>query len=237
MSESNKNSTKNEDLQQIKPLLQSFWIPIVAFVILAALFIIPLNCSAQSCCNCYRKDSTVFNPTVTVQLDVDVLKLLEGIRYDSTFMKQDIIISPETINIQQHSKLWPLVIFRIACAIILLLALVFTLKYLVPYWTRIAELNDKQNERKMKYDEEQKEYERLQKRTDISIQERRARAVIDENAKDAENKRKIETLRQEYQSHIADVALEMVKVANNSNNQETINQIIQQIINQNNEQQ
>ena len=235
MSESNKNSTKNECLQQIKLSWQSFRITIVAFVILAALFIIPLNCSSQSSCNCCRTDSTVVNPTVTVQLDVDVLKLLEGIRCDSIVMKQDIIISPETITIQQHSKLWPSVIFRIAFAIILLLALLFTLKYLVPYWTRIAELKDKEKERQMKYDEEQREYDRLQKRTDISIQDRKARADIDENAKVADHNRKIEIMRQEYQTHLADVALEMFKVANSSNDQESINQIIQQLIMQNNE--
>ena len=230
MSESNSKNAK-AGLEQAKPSWQSFWIPIVALIILAALFFIPLHCSAQTTCGCCCKDTSSVKQPVTIKLDVDVLKLLEGIRYDTTFLKQDIVISPERITIQQESKLWPIVIFRIAGAIIILLVLIFALKYLVPYWTRIAELKDKQVERRMRQEEEQWEYEQLQNRINISMQERKARAEIDEEAKEGDNKRKIEIMKQEYQSHLADVALEMVKSNNQITDQQIINQIVQSLLN------
>lgn len=213
---------------KVKPSCQSFWIPIVALIILAALFFIPLHCAAQTTSCCCRDTSRV-KQQVTIHFDVDALKLLKEVRYDTTFLKQDIVVSPERIAIQQQSNLWPLVIFRIACAIILLFVIILILKHLVPYWTKIAELNDKQRERMMKLAEERMEFEQLSKKTKISILEKQARANMDETAKDNENKRTIEFKKQEYKSHIADVSLEIVKALNQLNDKDKsaiINQII-----------
>lgn len=222
---------------EIKPHRLLYTILIIIFTIIMAMLFLPFTCPAQTtekcCCKkcCYKNTGAEVSP-VTIQFVDNFNKPLKEICLDSMVKKQNIIISSDGIIFTSQCKLWPLVIFRIALAIILLFTLMFALKFLVPYWTRIAELKDKQHERKMKYDEEEREYERLQKRTDISIQDREARADIDENAKDADHNRKIEIMRQEYQTHLADVALEMVKLSNSSKEQETINQIIQRLINQ-----
>jgi flagellar biosynthesis/type III secretory pathway M-ring protein FliF/YscJ len=148
-----KNTKGKASSEQTEPSWQSFWIPIAVFIILAVLFFVPLHCSAQVTCGCCRNDTSVDKQSATIQFDVDVLKLMKAIRCDTTFLKQEVVVSPERIIIQQQSKLWPLVILRIAGGIILLLAFVFSLKYLVPYWTRIAELKDKQRERLAKLEE------------------------------------------------------------------------------------
>lgn len=227
----NKHPMECNGFEKIKPSCQSFWIPFVALIILAVLFFIPLHCAAQTTCCCCRDTSRV-KQQVTIQFDENVLKLLKGVRCDTTFLKHDVVISPERITVHQQSKLWPLVIFRIACAIILLLGLVFALKYLVPYWTKIAELNDKQRERMMRLEEEQLEFKQLSRRTRIGNKERRVRANIEETAKDGDNKRKIEIMKQEYQSHLADVALDMIKAIHQSKDKDDvtlINQIIQNL--------
>lgn len=213
---------------KVKPSCQSFWIPIVALIILAALFFIPLHCAAQTTCCCCR-DTSMVKQQVTIQFDVDTLKLLKAVRYDTTFLKQDIVVTPEKITIHHQSKLWPLVIFRIVCAIILLFVIIFILKYLVPYWTKIAELNDKQRERMIKLAEERMEFEQLSKKTEISILEKQARANMDETARNGEHKREVEIKKQEYQTHLADVTLEMVKTLAQLNDKDKL-AIINQII-------
>ena len=90
------------------------------------------------------------------------------------------------------------------------------LKYLVPYWTRIAEINERQNGKIIRLVEEEMEFEQLAKRSQIGILVKQANATIDEEAKEGGNSRNIERMKQEYQSHLADVALEMIKAVNKS---------------------
>lgn len=64
-------------------------------------------------------------------------------------------------------------------AIIIMIAAAFLLRFLVPYWIKIAELNDKHRERLTRLVEERLDYERLPKKTAIGIMERQSKANID----------------------------------------------------------
>lgn len=89
--------------------------------------------------------------------------------------------------------------------------------------------------------EENQEYGRLKEKTQTAIIERCAKTFLDEEVRNGDNQRKLAIIQQEYISHLADIALEMVKSNNNGQGQESdqqmINQIIQQLIRQSNGQQ
>ena len=98
-----------------------------------------------------------------------------------------------------------------------------------PYWTKITEINDKHRERLTRMAEERLEGERLSKKTEIDIYERQARANIEEIIRDGESKRTIERMKQERQTHLADIALEIVKAYDPTKDPNAINQIIQNL--------
>lgn len=86
------------------------------------------------------------------------------------------------------SELWLLVSYRIAAAIILLLAIVFLLKYMVPYWIKMAELNDKQKDKMLRICEERYDEEREKSR----ILEKQFRNNSEEESKENDHRRKKE---------------------------------------------
>lgn len=90
-------------------------------------------------------------------------------------------------------------------------------------------MNSKEMERLLKLAEDRLEFERMSNKTTIAILERQARAIIDEEARDGENKRNIDKMKQEYQSHLADVALDIVKAYDQTKDANSINQIIQNL--------
>ena len=126
---------------------------------------------------------------------------------------------------------WVILVYLILAAVILLLATIFLIKRLAPYWIKIAEINDKQKERLEKIAQERIENDQLSERTRTSLIERYAKTVMDEDVKNGDNKRKIAIMEKEYQSHLADVALEMVKSNNQITDQQIINQIVQSLLN------
>lgn len=185
---------------ELTPHWTSFAIPIIIVILFVAILLLPLKGLGQTtCCCCCKDTAVVIKQPVTIQFDIDVLKLLGGIRYDSTVMKQDIIISLETITIQQHNKFWPMVVIRIAFAIILLLALLFSLKYLVPYWTRIAEMNYKLKERDMieknRRKQEDQEHKNREEKIELDLYEKLGKMKIEEMVRDNEHRRQLELLR------------------------------------------
>lgn len=136
---------------------------------------------------------------------------------------------------------WIFYLFLIIGGLVLLLASLFVMKQFTPYWTKIAELNDKQTERLIKLAEERLEHERYSEKVQTAIIEKYAKTLMDEDAKNGDNQRKLVIMQQEYVSHLADIALEIVKSNNNGqgqvSDQQMINQIIQQLIRQSNGQQ
>lgn len=126
---------------------------------------------------------------------------------------------------------WVILVYLVLAAVILLLATHFLIKRLAPYWVKIAEINDKQKERLEKIAQERMENDQLSERTRTSLIERYAKTVMDEDVRNGDNKRKIAILEKEYQSHLANVALEMVKSNNQITDQQIINQIVQSLLN------
>lgn len=219
-----------DDFKENKPSCYSFWLPIVVLFILALLLFLPLQCSAQSECNCCCKDTQKKDTSPTIQLNINCDSLLRIICSDTTTMKREIELSSGHIIVKPHEYAkWSLIVYRIVIAIIILIGLILMLKYLVPYWTKIAELNDKQKERLVKLAEERLEFERLPRKTEIEIMERQARANMDEDAKASESKRSIEKMMHDHKSHLVDLALEITKVYDQSKDASSINQIIQNL--------
>ena len=89
--------------------------------------------------------------------------------------------------------------------------------------------------------EEEQECLRLEGKTKTALIERYAKTLTDEEVRNGDNQRKLAIMQQEYISHVADVALEMVKTNNKGqdqpSDQQMINQIIQHLIRQSNGQQ
>lgn len=207
-------------MKEVKPSCHSFWIPIVALAIIALLLFLPLKCSSQTTCSCSNKgDTLVDKPSTTIQFNIDVPSVLKELQYDTNESRQAYVVKSEKITIQpfeKKSELWPLLLYRLLAAVILLLAVIFILKYLVPYWKKIVEVNEKQNERLMKIVEEQIEFSRLREKTEISIDERQKKNDMDEVNRENDAKRKLSAAEQEYKTRLASIALEMVKSNNQS---------------------
>jgi hypothetical protein len=194
-------------LKEVKPSCHSFWIPIVALAIIALLLFLPLKCSSQTTCSCSNKgDTLVDKPSTTIQFNIDVPSVLKELQYDTNESRQKYVVKSEKITIQPYeekSDLWPLLLYRLLAAVILLLAVIFILKYLVPYWKKIVEVNEKQNERLIKIAEEQIEFSRLREKTSISIEERQKKNDMDEVARENDNRRKLSIMEQEQKHQIA----------------------------------
>ena len=88
-----------------------------------------------------------------------------------------------TLCLFEDKKFWGMLLLGLLCAIIILIAAAFILKFLVPYWSKIAELNDKHRESLTRLAEERLDYERLPKKTAIGIMERQSKANIEKNLK------------------------------------------------------
>lgn len=203
---------------------QSICIPMAALIILAAL----IACSSQITCNSYgicniQKSDTICKCDCNKnEQNRDSLSATQ-VRADATSQPNSEYPDPTTpgFGVEVTTKhtdgtssdavSWPMIFLWISLAAILLLTVIFMLKYLVPYWTRIAEINERQNGKIIRLMEEDQEFAQLAKRSQIAILVKQANTAIDEEAKDGESRRNIERLKQEYQSHLADVALEMIR--------------------------
>ena len=218
-------------LEQVKPSCHSFWIPIAALAIIALLLFLPLKCSAQTMCNCSNKgDTLVDKQATTIQFYLDVPSILKELQYDTSENKQKYVVKSDKITIQPYEKkseLWPLLLYRLLAAVILLLATIFMLKYLVPYWKKIVEVNEKHNERLMKIAEEQIEFSRLKEKTDINIEERKEKNNMDDVIREKDHQRKLSLMEkehkhqeamkaQEYKSQLSTAVSDMVKTIGQS---------------------
>ena len=212
--------------EEIKPTCQSLWIPIVALAVFAALLFVPLQCSSQTTCKCCCSDTNNEQTTFSIQYIIDLQMLLKEIRSDSLFRKRNIVISPDQITIRpQISELWPLIIFRIAGATILLLAIVFILKYLVPYWMKIAEYNNRQNEKIineiLRLSQEENEVRLLPRKTQIALLEKEGKTIIEERIKAKEHERKMAIMDKELSNEEIIKTLNIIKeLCSESNNAE-----------------
>ena len=219
------------DYEDVKPNCFSFWLPVLVLLLFAVLMFLPQCCWARPVCVCCCTDTCSNDSTINGHDNFGCDSLLRMMCSDSTIKIREVELTAEHFIIKfQKGIEWPSAVYGIVLAIIILLAVVFMLKHLVPYWIRIAELNDKQKERLIKLAEERLEFDRLGERTKIGIMERLARVEMDEKTRDEENNRKIELMKQEYQTHLADVALEMVKSMNQSKEKEStsiLNQLLQ----------
>lgn len=209
---------------------QSICIPMAALIILAALIAcsphIPCNsysiCHKQKSvtllckCDCNKNEQDRDSLSATqVSADVTIQPSSECI--GPTIQDSDAeVTTKHTDGTSSDVVSWPMIFLWISLAAILLLTVIFMLKYLVPYWTRIAEINERQNGKIIRLMEENQEFAQLAKRSQIAILVKQANTAIEEEAKDGESRRNIERLKQEYQSHLADVALEMIRTVNKS---------------------
>ncbi len=140
-----------------------------------------------------------------------------------------LVLNTISINIKE-APAWQILLFWLLAATIVFLTIIYTLKLLIAAWTKIADLNDKRNEKLMRMSEEQSEIDNMGKKIGFSIVERNAKAELDNKAKEEEHKQTMERMKQEYQTHLADVALEMVKAVNQTkdkDNSAILNQLIQ----------
>lgn len=132
---------------------------------------------------------------------------------------------------------WLFYSYLILSGVLLVLAASLIVKRLVPYWTKVADINDKMKEKLIRMEEEQLESAQLAERSKLGMEERKARAELEETAKKADNSRKLEimkqeleVMKQEHQSHLADVALEMVKAGAQSKESDKVEATIKEIV-------
>lgn len=180
-----------------------------------------------------QKKSRLFNTIV-----IAVLSVLFGMLFLSFYYHE--CLKPEKNNI----------IMIMILVFFLIVACIFGLIALIKMYPLLEKSNDQQNKMlerlvnaEIKSIEDEEEYGRFHEKTKVELIERYAKTLMDEDAKNGDNQRKLAIMQQEYVSHLADIALEMVKSKSNNNgqdqvsDQQMINQIIQQLIRQSNGQQ
>lgn len=176
------NSSNDEYLKEYqyfekqKPNYQSFLLPIIVLVVLAVLLLLPFGFSQTTCPYCFK----VSLAKATDPKDIDFNDILKDVCHNTATSKETVAVSSDHIVVEQYHS-WPIMVFRLLGAIILLIAIVLLIKNLVPYWVRIAELNDKQNERLTRLAAERLDFERLPQKTAIDIMEKQAKINMEKN--------------------------------------------------------
>lgn len=88
----------------------------------------------------------------------------------------------------------------------------------MPYWLKKIDSEQKYRERRyndyIRFSEEDREYDRLEYKTKMSLYEKREKAIIDEWQRDNEHERKLDIMEQERIANLSNVLLELAKTKN-----------------------
>lgn len=201
-------------------------IAVFAVIALIVLLFLPSKCSSQDTLTHIKYNSTNI-PTVIHRGDnsssiVFARKIAINSSSDST--SKDTAANATSCETTAHGEIvyqntmWHVYLYRIIIAILLLVTVILTIKHLVPYCIRMAELQQKQIEQKQRdairlYDED-REYGRLTYKTELGLYEKREKARIDEWVRNNDNVRKLDILEQERIADLSNVLLELSKIKN-----------------------
>lgn len=201
-------------------------------VIFAAFSLVPSICNGQT------KDSLV---TInSVKTNIPIKEPLNGynhiyacsIAIDSTyyFSKDTGNFGPQgAINpsndkatvhgvIHYNDTSWYILLYFLLIAIIVLIVVVLSIKFIMPLWSKKIDFKQKYLERRyndyIRLSDEDREYERLQSKTELAIYEKREKARIDEWQRDNEHQRKLEIMEQERIAELSNVLKDLAKTKN-----------------------
>lgn len=214
----------------------SHWRKMVGFFLLLAIFaaflFVPIKCTGQ------HMDSLV---TInSVKTNIPIKESLKGynhiyarsITIDSTYyfskdtgnhVRQE-TLNPSNDKVTVHGEIhynntsWYFLLYCLLIAIIVLTAVVFSIKFIIPIWSKRIDYKQKYQERRyndyIRLSDEDREYERLQSRTELAIYEKREKARIDEWQRDNEHQRKLDIMEQERIANLSNVLVELAKTKN-----------------------
>lgn len=113
---------------------------------------------------------------------------------------------------------WYTLLYYVIIGVLVLTAIVLAIKFLMPYYIKRADFEHKMMERQyndyIRLADEDREYERLQYKTNVSLFEKREKAIIEEWQRDNELDRKLDIMEQERIAELNNVLLELTKVKN-----------------------
>lgn len=159
-----------------KPCCSSCCLPVIALILVPVTLLIPLKCSGDR----YVVDA-VTEKHLSISQSGDTTKNNSIETLDN---KADTIFAlQQNMAIQDNRNDWLLSLYCLLAAIIILIATLLCVKLLVPYWLKIAELNDKQVDRLTRMAEDRLDFERLPRRTEITILEKQAKVNMEKELK------------------------------------------------------
>lgn len=209
---------------------------IVGIVLLLAFFaaflFVPIKCAAQP------NDSLV---TInSLKTNIPIKESLNG--YNHIYARSIVIDSTYHLsrdtgnNVQKESMVpthdkatvhgeihyddtsWHSLLYCLLIAIIASTAAVFSIKFIMPLWTKEIDFKQKYRERRyndyIRLSDEDREYESLQFRTELAIYEKREKARIDEWQRNNEHQRKLDIMEQERIANLSNVLVELAKTKN-----------------------
>ena len=206
-----------------------FWlIPILIILLFAALFLLPTKCYGANSDSLVTLNSNRTNIPLKISTKENCNQLIFAHRIviDSTYsVAQDSLTSSpagaqKTIHgeITYRNTSWQILLYCGILAILLLITFIVTLWKFIAYWEKKTEWEQKHQELQYKDNvrssDEERDYERLQYKTELLIYEKREKAKIDEWIRDNENARKLDILEQERIAELNKLLLEMAKVKN-----------------------
>ena len=224
----------NNDGCYLWRICQPFWIVLVSIIIFVLLLLLPVKCYAHSKGthqDSVQVDSCMQSASNNAKSNGDFWTIVSPNRDSSIYiqksvedlvthvdLKEDTVKITASREIDYVNRSWHIYLYWIIIALLLAATLVIIFIYFIPYWTRLMEIKQKFDEEKYRdqrrFMDEDREFERLQNKTELALYEKLEKAKIDEWIRDNEHNRNMERREHERLSNLSSILVELAKIKN-----------------------
>lgn len=195
-------------------------IPIITVFALLTLLFLPVCCSATVDNTCVTISSTKTN--VPIKVD-DSHKWIHGSIYAHRVIIDSVCMAKDTMNnvrpvlhgeVVYRNTSWLFLLYILLAASMIMVSLIFVMRFLMPYCEKMLDNKHKLEAERMRFQNDELEFQRLGTRTQISIYEKREKAKIDEWQRDKEHIRRYEMKEQERIADLSNLLKELARAQN-----------------------
>lgn len=153
--------------------------------------------------------------------------IIDTVYSSHTYTAED-VNEPSQPNLQNNTSIhgeiayrntsWYILLYDVIIAVLVLIAIVLVIRFFMQYCMKKTDFEHKMIERRyndyIRLSDEDREYKLLQYKTNVSLFEKREKAIIEEWQQDKEHDRKLDVMEQERIAELSKVLLELAKVKN-----------------------
>lgn len=153
--------------------------------------------------------------------------IIDTVYSSHTYTAED-VNEPSQPNLQNNTSIhgeiayrntsWYILLYDVIIAVLVLIAIVLVIRFFMQYCMKKTDFEHKMLERQyndyIRLSDEDREYKLLRYKTNVSLFEKREKAIIEEWQQDKEHDRKLDVMEQERIAELSKVLLELAKVKN-----------------------